>query len=325
MTIVDSAVYTNGQRRDGKLDLATAFDQCAHDNSSWVWIGLHQPTEEEFDAVQSEFRLHSLAVEDAIKAHQRPKLEEYGDTLFMVLKPARYHDDREEVEFGEILIFMGPGFLITVRHGQTTELHDVREEVERDTELLKKGPPAILYRIVDRIVDDYEPVLQGVEDDIEEVEQQVFSPERSNVAPRVYHLKGEVLEFHRATAPLIDPLDKLASALDHHIPDHMHEYFRDIYDHAVRVNEQVEGFREMLNSVLGANLTQVTVQQNNDMRKISAWVAILAFPTMIAGVYGMNFEHMPELRWTLGYPAVLAVMLTGCVGLFRYFKKVGWL
>jgi magnesium transporter len=325
MTIVDSAVYTNGERRDGKLDLEQAFDQCAADNSSWVWIGLHQPTPEEFDSVQREFHLHPLAVEDAIKAHQRPKLEEYGDTLFMVLKPARYHDEAEEVEFGEILIFMGPGFLITVRHGNTTELHDVRRDVEHDQKLLKKGPPAVLYRIVDRIVDDYEPVIAGVEDDIEEVEEQVFATERTNVAPRVYHLKREVLEFHRATAPLIDPLDQLAVGLETHIPPDIHTYFRDVYDHAVRVNEQVEGFREMLNSVLGANLTQVTVQQNNDMRRISAWVAILAVPTMIAGIYGMNFEHMPELKWTYGYPAALTVMLVICSGLYRYFKKVGWL
>jgi magnesium transporter len=325
MTIVDSAVYTNGERRDGKLDLATAFDQCSHDNSSWVWIGLHQPTPEEFDAVKEEFRLHPLAVEDAIKAHQRPKLEEYGDTLFMVLKPARYHDDREEVEFGEILIFMGAGFLITVRHGDTTELHDVRHEVEQEGELLKQGPPAVLYRIVDRIVDDYEPVLAGVEDDIEEVEEQVFSPGRANVAPRVYHLKREVLEFHRATGPLIDPLEKLATGLNQHIPEAMHTYFRDVFDHAVRVNDTVESYREMLTSVLSANLTQVTVQQNDDVRKISAWVAILAVPTAIAGIYGMNFEHMPELKWTFGYPLVVGVMLTVCVSLYFYFKRVGWL
>jgi magnesium transporter len=325
MTIVDSAVYTEGERRNGKLDLREAFEHCQHDNSSWVWIGLHEPTAEEFDAVQREFHLHPLAVEDAIKAHQRPKLEEYGDSLFLVLKPARYHDAREEVEFGEILIFMGPGFLITVRHGTTTELHDVRKEVEQDRDLLRKGPPAVLYRIVDRIVDDYEPVLEGVEADIEEVEEQVFSTERTNVAPRVYHLKREVLDFHRATAPLIDPLDRLAVDLEAFVPDEMHSYFRDVFDHAVRVNETVESFREMLNSVLSANLTQVTVQQNNDMRRISAWVAIIAVPTMVAGIYGMNFEHMPELKWKYGYPLALLVMLTACTGLYRYFKRVGWL
>jgi magnesium transporter len=325
MTIVDSAVYTDGKRRDGTVELGEAFEQCKADNSSWVWIGLHQPSPEEFDAVQREFRLHPLAVEDAIKAHQRPKLEEYGDSLFLVLKPARYHEDKEEVEFGEILIFLGKGFLITVRHGETTELHDVRKEVEQRPELLKKGPPAVLYRIVDRIVDDYEPVLAGVEDDIEEVEEQVFSPERNNVGPRVYHLKREVLDFHRSTSPLIDPLDQLAVGIDDYIPADMRTYFRDVFDHVVRINDQVDSFREMLNSVLSANLTQVTVQQNSDMRKISAWVAIVAVPTAIAGIYGMNFDNMPELRWDYGYPAVLVVIVVICYLLYRNFKRVGWL
>jgi magnesium transporter len=307
------------------VELGDAFEECKADNSSWVWIGLHQPTSEEFDSVQREFQLHPLAVEDAIKAHQRPKLEEYGDTLFLVLKPARYHEDVEEVEFGEILIFLGPGFLITVRHGDTTELHDVRTEVEQRPELLKKGPAAVLYRIVDRIVDDYEPVLAGVEDDIEEVEEQVFSPERTNVGPRVYHLKSEVLDFHRSTSPLIDPLDQLAVGFDGHIPEDMQTYFRDVFDHLVRINDQVDTFREMLNAVLSANLTQVTVQQNDDMRKISAWVAIVAVPTAIAAIYGMNFKHMPELKYEYGYPAVLAVIAVLCFALYRYFKRVGWL
>jgi magnesium transporter len=325
MTIVDLAVYSDGQRREGELDLATAYDQCAHDNSSWVWIGLHQPTEEEFDSVKEEFALHPLAVEDAIKAHQRPKLEEYGDSLFFVFKPARYHHDTEEVEFGEILVFMGSGFLITVRHGDTTELAEVRKRIEGDPEVLRRGPAGVLHAIVDRIVDDYMPVLEGVEDDIEEVEEQAFSPDRVNPAQRIYHLKREVLDLHRATGPLVEPLRQLSQDQREYVPEEMHSYFRDVYDHAVRVNETVENFREMLNSVLGANLTQVTVRQNDDVRKISAWVAILAVPTMIAGVYGMNFEHMPELRWEFGYPLVVGIMLTACTSLYFYFKRVGWL
>jgi magnesium transporter len=325
MTIVDCAVYQDGKRRGGDLALEQAYEHCAADNSSWVWIGLHQPTEEEFDAVKDEFDLHPLAVEDAIKAHQRPKLEEYGDSLFFVFKPARYHDDVEEVEFGEILVFMGQGFLITVRHGQTTELAGVRKQIESDPEVLHRGPAGVLHAIVDRIVDDYDPVLRGVEDDIEEVEETVFSADRTNPAQRIYHLKQEVLDLHRATAPLIGPLEQLSRDKHEFIPEEMHSYFRDVYDHAVRANEQVENHREMLNSVLGANLTQVTVRQNDDVRKISAWVAILAVPTMIAGIYGMNFEHMPELKSTLGYPIVLAVMLTACSGLYVYFKRAGWL
>jgi magnesium transporter len=318
-------VYSDGKRRAEDIDLAKAYEQCARDNSAWVWIGLHQPTEEEFRSVKDEFELHPLAVEDAIKAHQRPKLEEYGHSLFFVFKPARYHDDTEEVEFGEILVFMGPGFLITVRHGDTTELREVRKQIEKDPDVVKRGPAGVLHAIVDRIVDDYSPVLQGVEDDIEEVEEQAFAPDRTNPAQRIYHLKREVLELHRATGPLVEPLRQLSQDQRKYIPEEMHSYFRDVYDHAVRVNEIVEGMREMLNSVLGANLTQVTVRQNDDVRKISAWVAILAVPTMIAGIYGMNFEHMPELRSELGYPIVLAVMLTACTSLYFYFKKAGWL
>jgi magnesium transporter len=325
MTIVDCAVYENGERRDGTLELSEAYERCARGNEAWVWIGLHQPTEQEFDSVQREFDLHPLAVEDAIKAHQRPKLEEYGDNLFLVLKPARYHDDREEVEFGEILIFMGASFLITVRHGQTTELHEVRKVVEADPERIKRGPAGVLHAIVDRIVDDYAPVIEGVEDDIEEVEQEAFSPGRENPAQRIYHLKREVLGLHRATAPLIGPLDRLSTDQHDYVPEEMHSYFRDVYDHAIRVNDQVENFREMLNSVLGANLTQVTVRQNDDVRKISAWVAIIAVPTAIAGIYGMNFEHMPELEWTYGYPLAVGVMAVICTGLYLNFKRAGWL
>ncbi|MEA2478085.1 MAG: magnesium transporter [Thermoleophilaceae bacterium] len=326
MTIVDCAVYTNGERRKGDLDLQDAYEHCASDNSSWVWIGLHEPTEEEFRSVREEFNLHPLAVEDAINAHQRPKLEEYGDSLFLVLKPARYNEEKEEVIFGEILIFVGEGFLITVRHGDTTELHDVRVESERNPGRMQHGPAAILHAILDRIVDDYQPVLAGVEDDIEEVEEEVFAPDgRSSPAARIYNLKREALELHRATAPLVDPLERLASADHPYVPEKMTSYFRDVNDHILRVNEQVENFREMLNSVLGANLTQVTVRQNEDMRKISAWVAILAVPTMIAGIYGMNFDHMPELHWKLGYPLALTVMVLVCVSLWRYFKRAGWL
>jgi magnesium transporter len=325
MTIVDCAVYKDGERKAGDLKVKDAYEHCAADESAWVWIGLHQPTEEEFDAVKEEFDLHPLAIEDAIKAHQRPKLEEYGDSLFFVFKPARYHDDTEEVEFGEILVFMGEGFLITVRHGETTELSDVRKRIDADPDVIRRGPCGVLHAIVDRIVDDYDPVLRGVEHDIEEVEETVFAPNRENPAQRIYHLKQEVLDLHRATAPLIGPLEQLSRDQHEFIPRDMHSYFRDVYDHAVRANETVENYREMLNSVLGANLTQVTVRQNDDVRKISAWVAILAVPTMIAGIYGMNFEHMPELKWTLGYPAVLVVMATVCIALYAYFKRSGWL
>ena len=317
--IVDRAVYDHGVRADD-----VPFGACGG-HERFVWIGLHEPTEEEFESVRTEFDLHELAVEDAIHAHQRPKLEVYGDTVFIVLKTARYVDAREVVEFGEILIFLGDGFIVTVRHGEATSLHEVRASVEGDAERLRRGPGAVLHAIVDRVVDDYAPAIDGLREDIEEVENDVFSPERNTSAERIYKLKREVLEFTRAAAPLVGPLDRLATSHHELIHPEVREYFRDVNDHLVRVHEQLEGFRELLTSVLTANLTQVSVRQNEDMRKISAWVAIAAVPTMIAGIYGMNFEHMPELGWSIGYPMVLAVMLVACGSLFRAFKRAGWL
>jgi magnesium transporter len=329
MTIVDCAVYEDGARRAGQLELGQAYEAGRNgggdDGSRFVWIGLKEPTEEEFGSVAREFHLHELAVEDAIKAHQRPKIEVYDESLFAVLKTAHYHDDTETVEIGEILLFVGEGFIVTVRHGSASELHDVRLKTEKRPDLLRCGPGAVLHAIVDRVVDDYEPVLAGIEDDIEEVEQDVFSPKRSNPTERIYKLKREVLEMHRATAPLVDPLDKLASGYYQVVHEDIHEYFRDVYDHVLRANETVEGFREMLNGILDANAAQVGVRQNDDMRKISAWVAIAAVPTAIAGVYGMNFEHMPELHWRFGYPAAIALMALICFGLWRQFKRAGWL
>jgi len=322
--IVDCAVYEDGRRRSGELPLQQAYEACRGPDA-WVWIGLHEPSEDEFDSVRREFNLHELAVEDAIKAHQRPKVEVYEDSLFLVLKTVRYLEAEEVLEFGEIHLFVGEGFIVSVRHGEARELHSVRQAVEARPELLRLGPSAVLHAILDRVVDDYLAIVPAVEDDIGEVEEEVFSPSRENPAERIYKLKREVLEFHRATAPLVEPLDGLARGRYEMVHGEAHEYFRDVYDHLRRVVEQVEGFHVLLASALEANLTQVSVRQNDDMRKISAWVAIVAVPTMIAGIYGMNFEHMPELRWTFGYPLALGVMLTICTGLYRYFKKIGWL
>jgi magnesium transporter len=321
--IVDCAVYQEGSRRQGELSLENASSQCRGDDS-FVWIGLHEPSADEFDAVRREFNLHELAVEDAIKAHQRPKLEIYGDILFVVLKSANYVDSEEVVKFGEILIFLGPGFIITVRHG-VTKLHDVREQLERSPEQLRRGPSAALHAIMDRVVDDYAPALAGLERDVEEVEVDVFSPGRQSPVRRIFALKREVLEFIRATNPLVEPVERLARGHYDQVHPEVRTYFRDVADHLVRVHEHLEGLRDLLTSVLTANLTQVSVQQNEDVRKISAVVAIIAVPTMIAGIYGMNFEHMPELKWTFGYPLVLAVMAALCLGIYRYFKRAGWL
>jgi magnesium transporter len=326
--IVDCAVYEDGKRQEGSLELDEAYEAGRNGTGEgrFVWIGLREPSEDEFDSVAREFHLHELAVEDAIKAHQRPKIELYDETLFVVLKTARYHDDTETVEIGEILVFVGHGFIVTVRHGSASELHDVRLQTEKRPDLLRCGSGAVLHAIIDRVVDDYEPVLAGIEDDIEELEQQVFSASRTNPTERIYKLKREVLEMHRATAPLVDPLQKLAKAhFGDIVHDRIREYFRDVLDHVLRANETVDGFREMLNGILDANAAQVGVRQNDDMRKISAWVAIAAVPTAICAVYGMNFDHMPELHWRFGYPAVIVAIGLICFLLYRQFKRVGWL
>jgi magnesium transporter len=323
--IVDCAIYQDGARQDGKLDWEDAYASCQRREGAFVWIGLYEPSEHEFDAIKREFDLHPLAVEDAIKAHQRPKLEVFGEMVFIVLKTARYVDSEEVVEFGEILVFLGADFVITVRHGEGSDLHPVRERLEQNAELLRCGPGAVLHAIVDKVVDDYQPAIDGLEQDIEEVESEVFSPDRPDNSERIYKLKREVLEFYRAAAPLMSPLEQLALGYHKQIHAEVQTYFRDVNDHLVRVHEQLENFRDLLTSILDANLSQVTVRQNTDMRRISAWVAIAAVPTMIAGIYGMNFEHMPELTWTFGYPLVLVAMTLICVTLYWRFRKAGWL
>jgi magnesium transporter len=322
--IVDCAIYENGQRRDGVVDLEHAYSE-RHGDKSFVWIGLYEPTEEEFDSLEREFDLHPLAVEDAIHAHQRPKLEVYDDMVLLVLKTARYVDPTEVVELGELLVFLGHDYLITVRHGEASELKGVRQALESDPERLRSGPGAVLHGILDRVVDDYAPAIDGLQADIDEVETELFSGARSNPAERIYRLLREVLAFRRATAPLVDPLEKLAAGHFEQINPEIREYFRDVNDHLIRTRDQLDGMHDLLSSSLQANLAQVAVRQNEDMRRISAWVAIIAVPTMVAGIYGMNFEHMPELRWSFGYPLALAVMLCACTVLYRYFKRAGWL
>jgi magnesium transporter len=322
--IVDAAVYEDGKRRDGSPTLAHAFEACKAPGT-FAWIGIYEPSAEEFEEIEKEFELHPLAVEDAINAHQRPKLELYGDLVFLVLKTAEYIDPEEVVRLGEILIFVGRDYVVTVRHGHASSLQGVRHSLEAQPELLRHGPGAVLHAILDHVVDDYEPAIAGLHQDIEEVEQEVFSADRTNPAERIYKLKREVLEFNRATGPLVDPIERLARGKYELIPEEIRAYFRDVNDHLLRVHEQLDGYSDLLTSVLEANLAQVTVQQNQDVRTISAYVAILAVPTAIAAIYGMNFDDMPELRWDFGYPAVLLVMAGLCFGLYRYFKRVGWL
>jgi magnesium transporter len=321
--IVNQAVYEHGRRLAEPVALEDTYEQVRREGV-FAWIGLLEPTEEEFESVRREFQLHELAVEDAINAHQRPKLEFYGDSLFIVLKTVSWVDTEERIELGELLIFVGDGFIVSVRHGEPS-LRDVQLQMEQRPDLLAHGPSAALYAIVDRVVDDYEPVIEELDSSIRETETDVFSPSSSNPSGRIYQLKRAVLDMHTALAPLVPALEKLATIEHPLINEGMRPYFRDVHDHLLRAHGRVEGFRELLTSVLAANLTQASVRQNEDVRKISAWAAIIAVPTLITGVYGMNFEHMPELTWRLGYPLALLIMALACFLLFRQFRRVGWL
>ena len=321
--IVNQAVYERGRRLAEPIALEDTYEQSRREGV-FAWIGLLEPTEEEFESVRREFGLHELAVEDAITAHQRPKLEFYGDSLFIVLKTARWIDPEARIELGEIQIFVGDGFIVSVRHGEPS-LREVQLQIEQRPDLLAQGPSAALYAIVDRVVDDYEPVIEELDSSIRETETDVFSPSPSNPSGRIYQLKRAVLDMHGVLAPLIPPLEKLAGIEHPLIHQDMRPYFGDVHDHLLLASGRVEGFRELLTSVLAANLTQASVRQNEDVRKISAWAAIIAVPTLISGIYGMNFERMPELGWTVGYPLALFTMALACVLLYRQFRRAGWL
>ena len=323
--IVDCAIYEAGERQGGRVPVDEALRKIRANTAGFVWIGLYEPGPEEFHDITEEFGLHPLAVEDAVHAHQRPKVEVYGDTVFVVLKAARYVDSDEVIEFSQIMVFLGTGFLITVRHGDTDLLGHVRREIVNAPDELKCGPIGVLHAIIDRVVDDYAVVLRSLDVDIDEVEHQVFSSTRTNQAERIYKLKREVLEFRQAVLPLATPLEALAAGRLPHTQDAPREYFRDVHDHVLRTGDRVEAVDALLTSVLSANLAQVGVRQNEDMRKISAWVAIIAMPTMIAGIYGMNFDHMPELGWLLGYPFALTLMATSCLALYLLFRRRDWL
>jgi magnesium transporter len=326
--IVDCAVYTDGKRRDGQLPLEMALE-AANEPESFVWIGLHEPSHVEFEAVREEFGLHELAVEDAISAHQRPKLELYEGDLFVVLKTARYDDGSETVRFGELQLFIGATYVVTVRHGEASALGEVRRTIERDLDRIRCGPMAVLHAVMDRVVDDYAPVIGGIDNDMAEIEDAVFATERprkgEDPSRRIFKLKHEVLDFHRNTEPLLEPLGRLAAGRIPGAHPELGSYFRDVEDHLKRSVSAIAHTRDLLSDALAANLAQVTVQQNNDMRTISAWLAIGGFPTVVGAIYGMNFDHMPELGTEYGYFVVIAVMAVICFLLWRRFKKIGWL
>jgi magnesium transporter len=331
--IVDCAIYREGRRTQGPDDLSDALDEARARDDTFLWIGLHEPTAKEFDHVTREFGLHPLAVEDALKAHQRPKLEVYDDSVFMVLKPVLYEPDSDAVSSGELMIFLGDSFIVTVRHGEGAPLKEVRQRLEQDPEMLGHGPTTVLYAIADATVDHYLDVATELQTDLEELETEVFSPAEGgsrHTASRIYTFKRQILEFRRATGPLAVPMTRLAGtgAFNAGLPfvaTETQPFFRDVSDHLTRVNESVEGLDRLVSDILSAHLAQMSVRQNDDMRKISAWAAMAAIPTMIAGIYGMNFEHMPELHWVWSYPAVILLMAVLEVGLYRMFKERGWL
>lgn len=325
-------VYENGVRQPDAAPVDEALRRVRKTGRGFVWIGLHEPSQTEIAGIAELFGLHPLAVEDAVQAHQRPKVERYEDSLFAVFKTCRYveHEEltatSEVVDTGELMVFTGSDFVITVRHGRHGSLGPLRESLEATPEQLAKGPSAVLHAIADHVVDDYLTVADAVQNDIDAVETAVFSEHAGRGdAGRIYQLKRELLELKRAVAPLDRPLQILAThSLPPFGPD-IQPYFRDVVDHLNRVAEQITSFDALLDSILQAHLAQVTVAQNEDMRKITAWAAIIAVPTMVCGVYGMNFEHMPELRWTYGYPLALGVMAVACFVLHRSFRRNGWL
>jgi magnesium transporter len=337
--IVDNAVYSSGRRVATPDSVAESHEWLVEDPDRLVWLGLYRPEPAELGELAEQYDLPELAVEDAIKAHQRPKFERYGDTLFVVLKAARYLDAAEEVEFGELHLFLGRNFAITVRHSESPDLSRVRRRLESEPALLEKGSEAVLYAILDAVVDGYSPVVAGLATDIDEIETEVFRGD-PGVSRRIYELSQEVLEFQRAAQPLTGILDAIAAGFDKYdVDEDLRSYLRDVADHVTSVTERVEGFRLQLRDILTVNATLVAQRQNEEIRelteasiaqgeevkKISAWAAILFAPTLVGTVYGMNFDDMPELHWSFGYPMALLAMIGVSLALYVVFKRRGWI
>ncbi len=329
--VIDCAVYVDGERLPGVRSHAAAVAEVRRRREGFVWIGLFEPDEEEIQGVADTFGLHELAVEDAVHAHQRPKLDRYEEMLFMVLKTVRYieHESpttaNEIVETGEIMAFLGKDFIVTVRHGKHSSLGKLREELESEPDRLRAGPAAVLHAIADRVVDSYLAVSESFEADIDVIEASVFAPRSPIGAEQMYLVKREILELRRAVMPLAVPLRRLAEGYTPLVPDQIRSYFRDVDDHLTTVSDRVASFDELLTTLLDATLAKISLQQNTDMRKITAWAAIIAVPTMGVGVYGMNFDYMPELHWRFGYPMVMLVIVGACLILYRIFRRNRWL
>ncbi|MBF4572708.1 magnesium/cobalt transporter CorA [Herbiconiux sp. VKM Ac-1786] len=320
--IVDNAVYVEGRRTADPESLDETFE-VLRARHGFAWIGLYRPSPEELDAVTREFDLPALAVEDALAGHQRAKMEKYGTATFVALRPARYLDAEERVEFGEVHLFLGADFLISVRHAESPDLAQVRRRMESDPSLLAKGPLAALYAVLDQVVDEYFPVVAGVENDIDEIEDQLFNGDQE-VSRRIYELSREVMALQRAVHPLVDVLENLRDSLNG-ADEELRDDFRDVHDHVLRITDRVDSFRQLLQNALMTHATLVSQDQNNEIKKISSWAAILFTPTLVGTIYGMNFEYMPELHWVLGYPFAMGLMLALGFALYTVFKRKGWL
>jgi magnesium transporter len=322
--LVNSVAYADGLRVG---DVAIPdISEVLKEPGRFVWVGLHEPDDEMLAEIQQEFSLHDLAVEDAARAHQRPKLERYGDSIFVVLRTAHTDASTGGLEFGETHLFVGANYVVSVRHGGTLPFADVVARCEANPDLMVKGPVFVLYSIMDFIVDQYFPLVDTYEDKLAELEDNVFQqilPRETT--ERVYQLKRDLIEVKRAIAPLVDVCNRLVRGDVPLVPEDSRVYFRDVYDHVIRINEMVDTLRELLSAALEANLSLVSVSQNEAMKRLAGWAAIVAVPTMIAGVYGMNFKFMPELDWYLGYPVALTVMVGACAFLYYKFKRSGWL
>jgi magnesium transporter len=322
--VVNCAAYANG-RRIADVAVQDIGTVLVHEDC-FIWIGLHEPDEELLRLVQQEFDLHDLAVEDAHRAHQRPKVERYDDSLFVVLRTAQMRGTSGDIQFGETHIFLGPRYVVSVRHGSSLSYAAVRSRCEATPQLLCHGPGFVLYALMDFIVDQYFPLVDALEDELEALEEQIFEEAMNReITTRIYKLKRNLLGVKRCVSPLVDVCNRLMRYDLEIIPEDSRPYFRDIYDHAIRINEMVDATRELLTSALEANLSLISVVQNEVMKKLGGWVLIIAVPTMIAGIYGMNFEFMPELHSPLGYPLAIGSMCVVCAFLYKYLKRTGWL
>ena len=322
--IVDSALYQKGIRVSGPNDISDLVD-IARSSDGFVWLGLAAPTQSEFEHVVGELNFHTLAVEDAVQAQQRPKIEEYESLTFFTLKTVFYNEANSAISTGELICFIEKEFIVIVRHGEGTPLVTVRHEIEARPDFLKLGPFAVLHAVVDRVIDEYTLIATELENDVINLETKVFSGKRQTFSQEIYFLKRELIEYRHAIEPLVMPLEKLLSETFTKTPDALKPFFRDTLDHLLRACEHASGMDSLLTTALQADLAHVQVRQNEDVRKISAWVALAAGPTMIAGIYGMNFKFMPELEWRFGYPLVIALVTSLSGFLFYKFKKADWL